>query len=102
MSDKRLSLLGLAARAGAVQSGGFLTEKAVQSGTAVFVIIAEDASANSRKKIQDKCTYYHVPYAVCETQDILGHKIGKESRSCLAITDENFGRQIAKGFGIEI
>ena len=94
--------MGLASRAGAVQSGGFLTEKAVQQGSAVFVIIAEDASANTRKKIQDKCTYYHVPFAVCETQDTLGHKIGKESRSCVAITDVNFGRQLAKGFGIEI
>ena len=102
MSDHRLSLLGLAARAGAVQSGGFLTEKAVQQGSAVFVIIAEDASANTRKKIQDKCTYYHVPFVICETQDILGHKIGKESRSCVAVTDVNFGRQLAKGFGIEI
>ena len=102
MSDHRLSLLGLAARAGAVQSGGFLTEKAVQQGSAVFVIIAEDASANTRKKIQDKRTYYHVPFAICETQDILGHKIGKESRSCVAVTDVNFGRQLAKGFGIEI
>ena len=102
MSDHRLSLLGLAARAGAVQSGGFLTEKAVQQGSAVFVIIAEDASANTRKKIQDKCTYYHVPYVVCETQDTLGHMIGKGTRSSVAVTDRNFGTQIAKQFGIEI
>ena len=70
--------------------------------SAVFVIIAEDASANTRKRIQDKCTYYHVPFAVCGTQDVLGQKIGKESRSCVAVTDANFGRQLAKGFGIEI
>ena len=102
MTDRRLSLLGLAARAGAVTSGSFLTEKAVQSGEAVFVVIAEDASANTKKRIQDKCTYYHVPFAFCETQDTLGHMIGKEARSCLAITDQNFGQQIAKRFGIEI
>ena len=102
MADHRLSLLGLAARAGQVASGGFLTEKAIQTGEAVFVIIAEDASKNTAKKIQDKCNYYHVPYAFCETQGNLGHMIGKEDRSCLAVTDTNFGRQVAKQFGIEI
>ncbi len=102
MTDRRLSLLGLAARAGAVTSGSFLTEKAVQSGEAVFVVIAEDASANTKKRIQDKCTYYHVPFAFCETQDTLGHMIGKEARSVVTVKDENFGRQIAKQFGIEI
>ena len=33
------------------QSGGFLTEKAIQEGVAYFVIIAEDASGNTQKKI---------------------------------------------------
>ena len=83
-------------------SGSFLTEKAVKQGEAWFVILAEDASENTKKRLKDKCTYYHVPFAICETQDILGHKIGKESRSCVAVTDVNFGRQLAKGFGIEI
>ena len=94
--------MGLAARAGAVTSGGFLTEKAVKQGETFLVIIAENASENTKKRLKDKCTYYHVPYAFCETQDTLGHMIGKEARSCLAVTDQNFGQQIAKQFGIEI
>ena len=102
MSDHRLSLLGLAARAGAVTSGGFLTEKAVKQGEAFLVIIAENASENTKKRLKDKCTYYHVPYVVCETQDTLGHMIGKGTRSSVAVTDGNFGKQIAKQFGIEI
>lgn len=94
-------MLGLAAKAGKVISGGFLTEKAIQSGEAVLVVIAEDASANTRKRIQDKCNYYHVPYVICDNQDSLGHRIGKEARSCLAITDTGFGKQIEKNFGVE-
>ena len=101
-SNRSLALLGLAARAGAVKSGGFLTEKAIQSGEAVFVIIAEDASPGTKKRIQDKCKFYHVPYVLCDTQEGLGHRIGKEARSCLALTDINFGKQIGKSFGIEI
>ena len=102
MSDRRLSLLGLAARAGAVTSGSFLTERAVKQGEAWFVILAEDASENTKKRLKDKCTYYHVPYTFCETQENLGHMIGKEARSSVTVTDEQFGRQIAKQFGIEI
>ena len=48
--NRALSMLSIAAKAGKVQSGGFLTEKAIQEGVAYFVIIAEDASGNTQKK----------------------------------------------------
>ena len=95
-------MLGLAARAGGITSGSFLTEKAVKQGEAWFVILAEDASENTKKRLKDKCTYYHVPYVVCETQENLGHMIGKEARGSVTITDQRFARQIAIQFGIEI
>ena len=41
--NRALSMLSIAAKAGKVQSGGFLTEKAIQEGVAYFVMIAEDA-----------------------------------------------------------
>ena len=47
--NRALSMLSIAAKAGKVQSGGFLTEKAIQEGVAYFVIIAEDASGNTQK-----------------------------------------------------
>ena len=47
---KELSLIGLAAKAGKVVSGEFATEKAVKGRTAYLVLIAEDASENTRKK----------------------------------------------------
>ena len=46
--NRALSMLSIAAKAGKVQSGGFLTEKAIQEGVAYFVIIAEDASGNTQ------------------------------------------------------
>lgn len=49
--DKVLSMLGLAARSRNVVSGGFATEQAVKCGKASLVIIAEDASGNTRKSI---------------------------------------------------
>ena len=56
--NNRLSLLGLAARAGKVVSGEFAVEKSVKSGKTFLVLVAEDASANTKKNFSDMCTYY--------------------------------------------
>ena len=61
--DKVLSMLGLAARSRNVVSGGFATEQAVKCGKASLVIIAEDASGNTRKKYSNMCDFYEVPCA---------------------------------------
>lgn len=49
--DRVLSMLGLATRSRNVVSGGFATEEAVKNGKAYLVIIAENASDNTRKNI---------------------------------------------------
>ena len=54
--NNRLSLLGLAARAGKVVSGEFAVEKSVKSGKTFLVLVAEDASANTKKNFSDMCT----------------------------------------------
>ncbi|MBQ8147606.1 MAG: ribosomal L7Ae/L30e/S12e/Gadd45 family protein [Lachnospiraceae bacterium] len=94
--NKVYSLLGLATKAGKVVSGEFSTEKAIKSGKAFFVIVAEDASDNTKKSFSDSCSYYQVPFAIYGTKDELGHCIGKQMRASLAVIEEGFGREIAK------
>ena len=53
-----MSYLGLATRAGKVQSGEFSTEKSVKSGKAALVLVAGDASDNTKKKFTNKKTAY--------------------------------------------
>ena len=77
--DKVLSMLGLAARSRNVVSGGFATEQAVKGGKAELVIIAEDASGNTRKKYSNMCEFYEVPCAFHGTKAVLGHSMGKEA-----------------------
>ena len=60
--DRVLSMLGLATRSRNVVSGGFATEEAVKNGKAYLVIIAENASDNTRKKYSNMCEFYKVPY----------------------------------------
>lgn len=90
--NKIMSYIGLATRARKVASGEFSTEKAVKSGEAYVVIVAEDASDNTKKKFTNMCTYYEVPLYFFGAKDTLGHGMGKEIRASLAILDEGFAK----------
>lgn len=94
INNKIFSLLSISAKAGKVASGTFLTEKALQEGTARLVIIATDASANTQKKFINKATYYKVPYKVFGDSEQLGKNIGRTARTSLAILDEGLANQI--------
>lgn len=94
--NKLLSMLGLAARARKVVSGEFPTQKAIQNFSACLVIVAADASENTKKKFQDKCAYYEILFYIYGTKEELGHAIGKEMRASLAVTDEGFAEAVHK------
>ena len=94
--SKALSLVSLAMKAGKVASGEFCTEKEVKKGMAALVIVAEDASDNTKKKFQNMCEFYEVPIYFYGDKDTLGHAMGKEFRASLAVTDPGFARGIAK------
>lgn len=94
--DKILSLVGLATRAGKTASGEFCTEKEVKTGRAALVIVAGDASENTKKKFRDMCEFYEVPIYFYKDKDTLGHAMGKEFRATLAVTDAGFAEGIRK------
>ncbi len=93
---KALSLLSLAKKAGKVVSGEYSTEKTVKSGKAFLVVIAQDASANTRKKFADMSTFHEVPLVYIASKERLGRTIGKEYRASLAVLDENFSEAILR------
>ncbi len=108
MNSKGLSMLSIAAKAGKVASGGFLAEKAIAEGSASLVIVAVDASGNTKKKFRDKCSFYKVPLVEFSDSDSLGRCIGKEQRTVVAVTDAGLASSIqkklaadAKAFGLE-
>ena len=94
--DRVLAMLGIAAKAGSVLSGEYSTEKAVKDGRAFLVIVANDASENTKKMFRNMCTYYEVPYYEFGGKEELGHALGKEMRASLAIQDEGFSKAILK------
>ena len=99
--NKALSMIGLATKAGKVASGEFCTEKEVKSGKAKFVIVAGDASENTKKKFGDMCKFYKVPFCFYGDKDTLGHAMGKEFRASLVILDEGFAKGIRKHIDTE-
>ena len=95
-NDRVLNLIGLAQKAGKVVSGEFMTEKAVKTGEAALVILAEDASENTQKKFRNMCEFYQVPLRIHAENVYLGHAMGKELRASLAVVDNGFAQAIMK------
>jgi len=92
--NKALQLLSLAQRAGKVASGEFKTEESVKCGQACLVIVATDASDNTKKKFSNMCTFYEVPFLVYSDKEEIGHYIGKEFRASVAVTDSGLASKI--------
>lgn len=99
MNERFLSMLGLACRAGKIQTGEMVIQ-AIRAKKAKLVIIASDASENTRKKLEDKCTFYEVPFAYFDGSERLSAAIGRHNRMAVAVMDDGFARnliQLMKG-----
>lgn len=97
MSQKKImGLLSLATKAGKTASGEFCTEREIKAGRAALVIVAGDASDNTKKKFRNMCGFYEVPIYFYEDKDTLGHAMGKKFRASLAVLDEGFAKSIRK------
>lgn len=101
MRNKVLSMLGLAARGNNLVSGEYMTEKTIKEQGAFLVLIAQDASANTKKMFGDMCSFYHVPLYEYADKETLAHAIGKETRASLAVTDEGIARTLINGIEAE-
>ena len=93
-TDKALGLIGIATKARNAVSGEFMTESAVKSGSAMLVILADDASDNTKKKFSNMCEFYEVPLRIYGTKDELGRAMGKEFRASLAVTDKGLAQAV--------
>jgi len=77
-------------------SGEFQTLEAVKKGSAMLVIIAENASDRTKKLFTDKCSYYGVPVMFFGTKEENGRAVGKELRSALGVCDAGLADAIRK------
>lgn len=97
MQNKILSILGIAMKGRNLVSGEFQTLEAIRKGSARLVIVAEDASDNTKKLFSDKCRSYGVPIRYFGTREEFGDAIGKESlRSSLGVCNAGLADAIMK------
>lgn len=82
-----LNTLGLITRARKLVTGEELVVKAIQKKKVYLVIVSEDASHNTKKKLQDKCNFYNVPLYFKGDREIIGRAIGKVERVVIGIED---------------
>ena len=78
MDKKLLQFLGLCQRAGKLASGETGALSAVRDGSAELVIVAENASDNTKKKFSDSAAYYDKNIVIFGDKVELGRAIGKE------------------------
>lgn len=92
---KLLNMIGLAKRAGKISTGTFICEKAIKSRIAKLVILACDASENTKKTIYDGCKFYGAEVIEVSEMDALGHAVGAGApRAVISINDNNFAKAI--------
>ncbi|MBQ8510210.1 MAG: ribosomal L7Ae/L30e/S12e/Gadd45 family protein [Clostridia bacterium] len=89
---KLLGLLGFAARARKLVCGTDLCRDAIRRGQVPLVLIAADASANTKKRIIDACKYYDNDLCVLTIGSAeLSRQIGKTANiAVVGLTDMNF------------
>lgn len=94
MVNKIYSFLGLATKAGKTVSGEDTCERAVKSGKAKLVIVAVDASDNTKKKFSDICAYRGIDIRYFGNKDLLGKYTGKDKRAVVAVAEEGFAKKL--------
>jgi len=92
-----LNALGLAQRARALISGENIVLDAILNKKAKLVLVSNDISDGSLKKISDKSRTNEIELIQIDFDRYdIGKAIGKEFRVCLAVTDKNFVSMIKK------
>lgn len=95
ISEKKVySMISLAAKAGKIVSGQFQTEKLIKAERAFLVIVAEDASDNTKKHFNDMCAYRQIPIVFFGEKEKLAKHIGKTLRASAAVTDAGLADSI--------
>ncbi len=92
-------MIGLCVRAGRAAFGSEQCASLVRRGLLPLVIVAEDASDNTKKLIKDKCTTSGTPWISFGTVASLAHMTGKGKVSVIGIRDKGFAAAILKIYG---
>lgn len=87
-------MLSLARRAGKLISGEDTVLMSLRDRTCALVIIAEDASDNTKKKVLSRAGSQHIECLVTGSRQELSSAVGMYNRTVFAVMDSTFAQKI--------
>ncbi len=88
MSSRALNYLGIAKRSGNIVCGTDTVVKSLPSKKLKLILLAKDASDNTKDKIIKKAFYYQIQVVDKFSSQELSKAVGKDHLMVLAITDD--------------
>ena len=94
MKRKVLSYMGFAKKSGNLMAGVNTCTFAMNKGKVRLMILSEDISENSEKKIMKEIRRHGVNFVKYGSSEELSCAVGASGRSVFAVCDENFSKVI--------
>lgn len=94
--ERICGLLGLAQRARGIVSGAFAVEQALAAKKGKFLIVAEDAEEETKRKFGELAEQRKLPILFILSKDELGNCLGKGYRSVALLMEEGFSRRLGE------
>ncbi len=88
--SKIVSTIGMANRAGKIVSGQDSVRNSIRRKKVKLIIIAEDASDNTKKRFLNCANHYGIPSYVCMTKYDFSRSLKGKIRSVIGVADLNF------------
>lgn len=101
MINKIYSMFGLCMKAGRIAYGSDMCEENIKRKKVKLLIVAEDASDNTKKRFTNLCERERIEMFLFGNIDLISHSIGKSNKAIVAILDDGFAIKI-KGMLKEI
>jgi ribosomal protein L7Ae-like RNA K-turn-binding protein len=92
MNPRVATMIGFAKRSGNLANGFTAVTINIKKRKAKLVMLSEDLSADSRRKITNLCQSTNTPIYTHGTRDEIGRAIGREESTVIAILDKKFAK----------
>ena len=98
INNKIYGTMGMAKRAGRAVTGTEAVIAKIRGFEAFLVIISQDASEATKKRISDKCKSYSTDFLFYGSCDDNGKALGVSNCVAVAITDEGFAKSLKEKY----
>ncbi|WDV47742.1 ribosomal L7Ae/L30e/S12e/Gadd45 family protein [Clostridiaceae bacterium M8S5] len=96
MNNKFYSMLGIGKKAGYLKAGETPSVDAIKKRKGYMLIIAEDASDNTKSKFIKLSKKYDIEHHIIGSKELLGHSIGKDLISTIVVCNEQYSNALKK------